>query len=66
MTTDKRTLEILIAMGMKPDAVNKTIAEFKKINQQIGIFEKDASNLKKAIEVALSHGEDTSEFKAAA
>jgi len=64
MTTDKRTLEILIAMGMKPDAVNKTIAEFKKINQQIGIFEKDASNLKKAIEVALSHGEDTSEFKA--
>ncbi len=63
MTLDKRTLEVLIAMGMKPDAVNKTIAEFKKINQQMGILEKDALNLKKSIEIALSHGEDTSELK---
>lgn len=61
---EKRTLEILIEMGMKPEAVNKTIADFKKISAQIEVLNQDMKNISEARDIAFAHGEDTKKFDA--
>lgn len=56
---DEKRLQILLSLGMDKASLDKAVSEFNKIQDAITDLEKDAKDLKKAIEVSLSHNEDT-------
>lgn len=57
---DKKTLELILKFGLQEDAkIKKAAREMSGVTDEWKRLQREAANSRKAIEIALEHGEDT-------